>query len=363
MTFVGILLLVSWALPAWGQEKNREIEWNQILVAAKRDGKVVVIGSPNPVMRRDVLPKFTARYGIQVEFIAGPGATLASRARTERQAGVYSIDIFLAGGIDTAANILYPEKMIDPLKPILILPEVVEPSKWKKEKLWFVDPEERYVLRVFNSVRTLLHINTDIVKPEEIRSSRDLLNPKWRGKISTEDPGIAGSSGAQAAQLYVQLGEEFVKKLYVDQKPAFARDRRQLADRLARGTYPICFGCHADDIRTLQKEGFRLLTIYTLTDVRATVGGAPVFPTIMNRAPHPNAAGVFANWFASKEALEAYSRGYGYATLRTDVEESFLEPGTIPRPAVNYFDDSDWKWAVSGRKDARQQVAKILRSR
>lgn len=64
-----------------------------------------------------------------------------------------------------------------------------------------------------------------------------------------------------------------------------------------------------------------------------------------------------------KEALETYSRGYGYATLRTNVDESFLEPGTIPRPGVNYFDDSDWKWAVTGRKEAREQVGKLLKSR
>ena len=35
--------------------------------AAKKEGKVVVAGSPDPVMRNDMIPKFTARFGIAVE--------------------------------------------------------------------------------------------------------------------------------------------------------------------------------------------------------------------------------------------------------------------------------------------------------
>lgn len=105
----------------------------------------------------------------------------------ERRAKFYTMDVFMPG-IGTASRILYPEKIIDPLKPLLLLPEVVDPSKWKKGKPWFVDPEEKYVLRLFNHISDSFYINTDHVKPEEIRSAQDFLNPKWKGKISTEDP-------------------------------------------------------------------------------------------------------------------------------------------------------------------------------
>ena len=59
--------------------------------------------------------------------------------------------------------------MIDPLKPLLVMPEVVDGSKWKTGKVWFADPEERFVVRPFSSVATLLFINTDHVKPDEMR--------------------------------------------------------------------------------------------------------------------------------------------------------------------------------------------------
>jgi iron(III) transport system substrate-binding protein len=190
-------------------------EWQEILTAAKKEGKVVVAGSPDPVMRNEIIPKFTARTGIPLEFIAGRSSQIVSRVETERSAGIYSVDVFLAGP-DTTAVDLYGNKMIDPLKPVLVLPEVIDGTKWKTGKVWFADPEERFVVRPFSSVATLLFINTDHVKPEAMRSYKDLLNPKWRGKISTEDPTTTGAGANMAARFYTQVGEEFVKALYID---------------------------------------------------------------------------------------------------------------------------------------------------
>lgn len=353
-----IFLLLVFALPAWAQEK----EWSDILAAARKEGRVVVAGSPDPVMRNEIVPKFKAHFGIPIEFIAGRSSDVAARVSTERAAGIYSIDIFLAGP-DTTANVLYQEKMVDPLKPLMILPDVVIASKWKTGKLWFIDPEEKYVLRPFKSVANLLFINTDHVKPGELRSSKDLLNPKWKGKISTEDPTTTGSGANLASRFYYQMGEEFVKKLYVDQKPVSTRERRQFTDWLARGTHPICLNCREDDVRPLQKEGFKFMEIFELSDMAGAVNASPWLLTLANRAPHPNAARVFANWILSKEGLEIYARGYGSATLRADIDESFLNPGNIPRGGVNYFDESDWKWIVTGRKETRSKVWKLLKSR
>ncbi len=347
---------------ARAQAKGWEKEWNEVLAAAKREGKVVVAGSPDPVMRNAIIPKFTSRFDIPVEFVAGRSSQIVARVRTERAAGIYAIDLYLAGP-DTTANTLHGEKLIDPLKPLFMLPEVTEGSKWKTGKPWFVDPEERFVLRPFSSVANILFINTDHVRPEELRSAKDLLNPKWKGKISTEDPRTTGSGANLASRFYIQLGEEFVKKLYIDQKPVSTRERRQFSDWLARGTQPICLNCREDDVRPLQKEGFKLLEIFELSDMAPTVNASPWLLTVANRAPHPNATRVFVNWLASKEGIEIYARGYGSATLRTDVDESFLNPLNVPRSGVKYFDDSEWQWILTGRKETRSKVWKILKSR
>ena len=360
MPFTLFLLALFVGSAVWAQEKP-SLSWNEIVSSAKKEGKVVVINNPDPVMRREIVPKFTARFGITVEFIAGRSSEITTRVQTERASGVYSVDVFMTG-IDTKATLLYPEKMIDPLKPMLTLADVVEPSKWKTGKLWFVDPEEKYVLRVFNSVDHLLFINVANVNPVEFRSAKDLLNPKWRGKIGADDPTVIGSGASVAARFYAQLGEEFIRKLYVDQKPGFTRDRRLINDWLARGTYPVCLNCDAEEVRSFKKDGFDILEIFELSGIRPTIGGSPWHLSVANKAPHPNATRVFVNWLLSKEAMEIYSRGYGAATLRTDVDESFLNPQTIPKRGVDYFDQHDWKWALTGRIEARERVGKILRS-
>ena len=355
-----ILFVLFWISAASAQQKGWEKEWNEILAAAKKEGKVVVAGSPDPVMRTDIIPRFTSRFGIQVEFLGGRASQYLAKYKTERAAGIYAVDIFLTGP-DSTAPVLYGEKLIDPVRPPLILPEVLEGAKWKVGKPWFIDPEEKFVLRTFRSVNDLLFVNTDYVKLEEFRSSKDLLNPKWRGKISAEDPFVSGSGANSVAGFLVQLGEEFLKKLYIDQKTVISRERRQFTDWLARGTYPICLNCRQDDVRPLQKEGFKLTELYEMSDIPAHVNGSPWLLTVANKPPHPNAARIFANWIASKEGLELYSRGYGTATLRTDVDESFLDQKSVPRTGVKYFDDTDWHWVVTGRREAREKAQQLLK--
>jgi iron(III) transport system substrate-binding protein len=355
-----VLLLALWLLPV--PARAVEPEWKEIVAAGRKEGKVVVAGSPDPVMRNEIIPKFTARFGIPVEFVAGRSSQIVARARTERAAGIYSIDVFLAGP-DTTANVLYAERLVDPLKPLLVLPEVTAGEKWKKGRVWFVDPEERYVVRPFRSVAGLLFLNAEYVKPEELRSVKDLLNPRWKGKISAEDPTVTGAGANLAAQLYARLGADFVRKLYLEQKVVRTRDRRQMADWLARGTQPICLNCRADDVRPLKREGFKIIEVFELADLPPTVNGSPWMLSVANRAPHPRAAQVFANWILSKEGLEIYARGYGSATLRTDIDESTLPAGVVPKPGVAYFDDTDWKWIVSGRRENREKVWELLKSR
>jgi ABC-type Fe3+ transport system substrate-binding protein len=351
---------VAFASGAQAQSANWQKTWDETLAAARKEGHVVVLGSPDPVMRNEIIPKFIARYGISVSYIAGSSSQLVTRVGVERASGIYTVDVFMSGN-DTTVNVLYPGKMIDPLKPLLILPDVVDGSKWKTGKLWFIDPEERYALRLFSTVTGMIFINTDHVKPEEMRSVQDLLNPKWKRKISTDDPMVNGSGANGAGNFYTQLGPEYVKKLFVGQEPLISRERRALADGLARGTYPICLTCRADDVRTLQDEGFHIVEIYELAGITNRIRPGPFLLTVANKAPNPNAARVFVNWMAGREALEIHSRNYGEATLRKDVDESFLNPHTLPRPGVSYPDDGDYNFILTGRREATDNARAVLK--
>ena len=360
--FILTVAMLAWSALGFAQTKATDKEWNAVVEAAKKEGKVVVAGSPDPVMRNEIMPKFKERYGIPIEFIAGRSSEITARVKTERASGIYSLDVYLAGP-DTTATTLYDDKLIDPLKPLLIMPEAVDGAKWKLGKVWFADPEERFAVRPFSSVATFLFINTDHVKPEEMRTAKDLLNPKWRGKISSEDPTTTGSGANSAARFYHDLGEDFVRKLYIEQKVVRTRERRQMSDWLARGTQPICLSCRENDVRPLIKDGFKILEIFQLADMPGSINGSPWMLTLANRAPNPKAAQLFANWILSKEGLGIYARGFGSVSMRTDIDESELNPGNVPKKGVKYFDDTDWKWIVTGRQEYREKVWQLLKGK
>jgi hypothetical protein len=129
-------------------------------------------------------------------------------------------------------------------------------------------------------------------------------------------------------------GEDFVKKLYLGQNIVLTRERRQLTDWLARGTYPISFGAQSSDVERMRKEGFNLKEIYGFPDMPPALSGSPWLLTLMNKALHPNAARVFANWIVSKEGLEIYARAEGRAALRTDTDESFISAEERPKEGI-----------------------------
>jgi len=364
MKKLSALLTLIALLPASAAAENAgwKQSWDETLAAARIEGKVVVSGPPSTELRKALPAAFKARYGINLEYAGGRSTESATRMRAERQAGIYSIDVIFAG-IQSMALTFHREKMLQPLKPALQLPEVVDGSKWKKGKLWFADPEEQYILRLANTVTTMFHINTSMVKPGDIRSVKDLLDPKWKGRIALQDPTIPGSGSNQAAHLYFQHGEDFVKKLYVDQKPMISRDTRQITDGLARGAYPIALGAEDADVEKLRAEGVPVSILENLPDLYSEISASFGQVAIIDNAPHPNAAKVFVNWIASKEGNEIFNRAMGTVPTRNDIVEDFVPPEIIPKEGVQYFDTYDWEFTVTKKEQVRQRMKELLSAR
>src|SRR5919109_3262391 len=92
--------LVAWmvfclfaAAPIFAQEKP----WSDIVAAAKREGRVVLAAAPDPLMRQAIPEKFTARFGVTVEYLGGRSSEMSTRLRAERQAGQYMLDAITGG--------------------------------------------------------------------------------------------------------------------------------------------------------------------------------------------------------------------------------------------------------------------------
>jgi iron(III) transport system substrate-binding protein len=359
--FYALLFVIALApAAAVAQPADWQKRWDETLAAARKEGKVVVAAPPDAEVRQALPAAFEARYGIKMEYLSGRGSDQANKLRRERGAGAYTVDAVVAGN-QTMFSVLYAEKMLAPLKPELILPEVTDGKHWQRGSLWFADPEQKYILRIFSTVREAFIINTDKVEEAEVRRYSDLLDPKWKGKLSFLNPSMAGTGANQVALLYTLFGEDFVKKLFVDQQPLISRERRQLTDAVLRGTHPITFGAEDGEIERLRAEGLPVKAIFSLEDMPGAISGGNMV-ALLDRAPHPNAARIFVNWMASKEATEIYGRALKMVPARTDVDAaSFMPPEVIPKPGVSYFDIYGYEFTTVINAESRQRMKEILR--
>jgi iron(III) transport system substrate-binding protein len=248
--------------------------------------------------------------GIKVVTVAGSGAQLTAREIAERRAEKYVADIHGGGG-NGAYNVLYKSKALDPIKSLLVLPEVVDESKWYGGKHRYIDPEGKYIFAYLASVSTTqLQYNTQLVKSAEFKSYWDLTNPKWKGKIVALDPSNTGLGATmQFFYYHPELGPDFIRKFFGEMDVTFSREYRQMVDWLAQGKFALCVGCKETD--KAKAQGLPVDDVDTSSwkeGASFSAGGGTL--SFFNKAPHPNAAKVFLNWFLSKNGQIAMQR-YG----------------------------------------------------
>src|SRR4029453_19627987 len=108
--FMSALLIGAALAAAPGQE-----EWERVLQAAKKEGKVSMIG-PVGADRRDALTiAFEKKYGISVEYHADSGAGILPRLSSERKADRYLWDVVITGKKTGPENYI-PARVLDPLE-------------------------------------------------------------------------------------------------------------------------------------------------------------------------------------------------------------------------------------------------------
>lgn len=276
--------------------------WDKTIEAAKREGQITVYMFGYAT----VLPAFEKEFpGIKVVSVTGSGSSLGTRVMGERRAGTYIADVF-SGGANTTFNVLYKANALDSLRAALILPEVLNESNWFAGRLPFVDPEGKYILAfISNPSSAQLYYNKNLVDPKSIKSFWELLNPKWKEKIVSLEPTNTSLGGAmQFLYRHPELGPEFIKRLFGEMDVVFSRDSRQMTDWLAQGKFAVCMGCR--DAERARDQGLPIDALDTSSWKEGTalsVSGGTL--SLFNKAPHPNAAKLFINWFLSKKGQMA----------------------------------------------------------
>jgi ABC-type Fe3+ transport system substrate-binding protein len=235
-------------------------------------------------------------------------------------------------------------KTLDPLKPVLMHPEVVDESKWFKGRHPWMDKEQQYVFGFVGDVASSVALNSNLVKPGEIKSYWDILTPKWKGKIMARDIRGSGPGAGSARMIYhhPELGPKFLYTLYKDMDAYVSSDARTMADYLAKGRYAFFFFTGAAEIAAMQAIG--LPVDNRIDGIKEGGFLSTKFGTLalMNKAPHPHAAKLFINWALSREGQTAFQRLVSTPndpinSLRMDIPKDHLAPHQRLKPEGKYF--------------------------
>jgi iron(III) transport system substrate-binding protein len=326
--------LAGQARPAW------EAEWEKTVEAARQEGQVTMYGtSPNHAIVDS--GRFQKAYpGIKVVAVAPAPGEAFQRLVAERRAGKYLADLYIAGV--TTPIMLHQMKVLEPIKPMLILPEVVDESKWWGGKHNYNDHEQKYIF-VFtgNPLYGSIFYNTNLVNVKEIRSFWDLVNPKWKGKIEVRDIRIPGTGNINTIFFYhnPQLGPKFIRRLYGEMDVTLFRDIRQSLDWLANGKFAICFFCYPVEAAEAKKQGLPL-NEFGLLKEGATISSHAGGLTLLKNAPHPNAAKVFINWLLSRDGqMISQETGRGRVnSRRIDIPKEIIPPAGRLMEGVKYLE-------------------------
>jgi len=372
---VGFLVITFALLAAWptreplapvkearaaGLSAEFQAKWKALIKAAKREGKMVSVTTGRGGLEMaPILRTFSKKFGIRVVISRGSGREQANRVLAEQRADRFAVDTIQTG--KSTMNLRYvPNKALQPIEPLLFHPEVVDKSKWYRNRFWYVDAPQRYIfvyaadLSCEGGVSTSVWWNTKLVNVKEAASwttNWDILSEKYAGKLVVRSPMDPGAMGSIAGT-FVERGPGYLKRLYGDPtlKIFYTNDVNVMTDGIAKGRFHIGlsmgrhglnklrdFGAPVQDYKTAAAEnGWKAgEELCDLTDhgIDGTI-------TVARNNPHPNATKLFLNWLLSREGqtlIQATKKVEGLRpdgmhtrqTLRTDgIPRGLVDPVT-----------------------------------
>ena len=328
----GALLARTGNAVAADWQSGASADWERVLAAARTEGKVTVAAFP--ALGEKMSAAFKRDTGIQLDFLASNAAEQSARLEAEARAKNLTIDILIGGGRELGA--MMRDGLLEPIAPQLLLPGV-GPMNFRRGKLKWMDSSSRYLLQGAEYVFGWLLVNKDKVDPNAITTWRELLDPKYRGKIASYDLRSPGPGQGSSSWIYATFGIEYIKSLFLDQRVRFSTDNRQLVEMVARGTTPIVFGAIQTEVERFRKAGFTNLAIVLPSDAPGYLTGGFSVLKQARGVRHPNAAAVFINWYMSQPGQEVYESVMLETSCRADLNTG-LPDYLVPRPGQKYYE-------------------------
>ncbi len=314
--------------PSWQDEMTR------LQADAPKEGSLVLNSSAGAAVRDTLTKMMKEKYNLNLEWVSGRLGELLQKALAEQRAGINNMDVYLSGAsglFDLKA--MGAEDTFVPLDKYLFLPEVLDKKAWWGGDLIFLDNEHRWVA-VLAFPQPYIFINTDMVKPGEVKGWKDLLDPKWKGKMVLYNPRDGAGLDWAYSVGEVVMGRDYLYQ-FVKQEPIILSDSRQQTEWVARGKNPIAVAARTENMNEFinLKAPVKIISPEEGVHLISSAGGLSIF----KNAPHQDSAKLFVNWTLTKEGGTVLSKLIGGQSAREDVPTDFLDPTMVRQPGGKYF--------------------------
>lgn len=315
------------------QASGWEKEWQDLILAAKKEGRISIISTAGGEPRIAMTNAMKEKFGLEMDFVSGRGAEVSQMLLSQRRAGLYLTDIYL-GGTTTPLTQIKPTGAMEPLEKYLFHPEVLDKKAWWGGDLIFVDKDKTLLAFVLFPSPSIAS-NSELVREEEVKSYKDLLNTRWKGKIIMNDPTLTGTGLKWFSMMGLKIMSwDYLREL-AKQEPAIVRDQRLQVDWLARGKYAIGLTLQGEQFNEFVNAGAPLKYIHPTEGSYLSSSSSNM--SIINKAPHPSAAKLFANWILTREGQIMYQKASAYHSGRLDIPLDGIETARLRLPGVKYF--------------------------
>lgn len=304
------------------------------LDAAKKEGKVVIYGSLESGIMDEIEKGFTKKYGIQIEYYRAASNKTLDRVLTEARAGRVASDAVVTNR-----------------GPMLLL---------KKENIFakYISPETQnfpddvkdpdgLLSPIYRQVIIGILYNTKLVKPEEApQKLEDLATPRWQGKWTMPDPSRHFTTGAWLANFDKLYGKDkmaVIKKL-ADARPILVESFIPSVQKVISGEAQAGI-TYLKYVHIFGKDGAPLdyVRLPQMLADGHQIG-------IQAKAPHPNAARLFEDFFISRDGMEILAKEGEFVTAK-GLYPPIKDADKIKAVAMDEMDKQEYrKWAAEMRR-------------
>lgn len=276
----------------------------ELIEAAKKEGKAVWYNAMEITVAEKLIKVFEAKYpGISVRNERSGSERIFQRLAQERGSNIFACDI--VNSADAAHFIVWKRQgWLEPMVPADVAEHYPAAEK---------DLDGTYAtMRAYLGV---IAYNTKMVKPEDApKGWKDLLDPKWSGKMVKSHPAYSGTTMNMTFQLAREFGWEYFEKL-AQQKVMQVQSSTDPPKKVALGERAIMADGGDYLVRLFKEKGDPIELVYP-------VEGAPYISApnaMLKNAPNPNAGRLLQCWLFSQEGQQAFVEISGQYSLHAKV--------------------------------------------